>query len=445
MSLNQVKIVAENNVVDQDGNVIATFDGLKIKIFSNDTALEHDCLNIIYDKLLEKFLSSSNSDFSVARDGAFRWLGVVIGRLVAGEDYLNPKLMLFFDDKISQDIKTKFTDRAKRFVNYYFEETLKPLYALKDASNLEGTVKKIAQSIVKNYGILERKHVLLDMRSLEKADRIKLRQLGVKFGAYNLFIPILLKPLMVQELALLWKIFYNKTEVIGLEQLVTALLSGRTSQVVDKNIPMMSYKLSGYRVLGERAVRVDILERLADMIRPLLAWDGTPKNYIEGAYFDNSFFVTLPMMAVLGATSVDMQVILSELGYVSTIIDKRVVDETLVNYRSFNKCNPEPVGDLWKLEKCQLEQDELDNKKAEASINILLWKRSTVKFSNILQNSGKTNDTLPNKFTSKNKSSFIKKKDKNFNNKKIVKPTKPIDLNSPFAKLAILKDKRSSN
>ena len=32
------------------------------------------------------------------------------------------------------------------------------------------------------------------------------------------------------------------------------------------------YRTIGYRVCGERAVRVDILERLADLIRPALAW-----------------------------------------------------------------------------------------------------------------------------------------------------------------------------
>ena len=32
------------------------------------------------------------------------------------------------------------------------------------------------------------------------------------------------------------------------------------------------YKLAGFRFLGKRAVRIDILERLADLIRPLLQW-----------------------------------------------------------------------------------------------------------------------------------------------------------------------------
>ena len=48
--------------------------------------------------------------------------------------------------------------------------------------------------------------------------------------------------------------------------------SGRTSIAADKEIDRSLYRIAGYRVCGERAVRVDILERLADIIRPALAW-----------------------------------------------------------------------------------------------------------------------------------------------------------------------------
>ena len=41
---------------------------------------------------------------------------------------------------------------------------------------------------------------------------------------------------------------------------------------VNKDIDALLYRNAGYRVCGERAVRVDILERLADLIRPALAW-----------------------------------------------------------------------------------------------------------------------------------------------------------------------------
>ena len=46
--------------------------------------------------------------------------------------------------------------------------------------------------------------------------------------------------------------------------------SGRTSIAADMELAKVLYRTAGYRVCGERAVRVDILERLADTIRAAL-------------------------------------------------------------------------------------------------------------------------------------------------------------------------------
>ena len=41
-------------------------------------------------------------------------------------------------------------------------------------------------------------------------------------------------------------------------------------------MPEAFYRVSGFHVCGPRAVRLDMLERLADLIRPLLAWRAEP-------------------------------------------------------------------------------------------------------------------------------------------------------------------------
>ena len=61
-------------------------------------------------------------------------------------------------------------------------------------------------------------------------------------------------------------------EVKGLDDVPHLAASGRTSFVADKDVPKGLYRAAGFRVCGERAVRVDILERLADLIRPAIAY-----------------------------------------------------------------------------------------------------------------------------------------------------------------------------
>ena len=110
------------------------------------------------------------------------------------------------------------------------------------------------------------------MKSLDQDGRAALRRLGVRFGAYHIFVPALLKPAPAGLVTLLWALKNDGKDKPGFGDVVHALAAGRTSVVVDPAFDRAFYKLAGFRMLGRRAVRVDILERLADLIRPALSW-----------------------------------------------------------------------------------------------------------------------------------------------------------------------------
>ena len=100
-----------------------------------------------------------------------------------------------------------------------------------------------------------------------------LRKHGVRFGAYHVYMPLLLKPAPRGLAAQLWVLKHGgEAETHGFDELQRLAASGRTSFAADKDTPRPLYRTIGYRVCGERAVRVDILERLADSFRPALAW-----------------------------------------------------------------------------------------------------------------------------------------------------------------------------
>ena len=92
--------------------------------------------------------------------------------------------------------------------------------------------------------------------------------------------------------------------------------SGRTSFPVDKALHRDAYRVLGYRQCGERAVRVDILERLADLIRPALAWrESSPGEKPTGAFDGRGFVVTQAMTSLTGSAGEDFASILRALGY----------------------------------------------------------------------------------------------------------------------------------
>src|SRR5206468_12932408 len=92
--------------------------------------------------------------------------------------------------------------------------------------------------------------------------------------------------------------------------------TGRTSFPVIKALPRDAYRMLGYRQCGERAVRVDILERLADLIRPALAWrESSPGEKPTGAFDGRGFVVTQAMTSLTGSAGEDFASILRALGY----------------------------------------------------------------------------------------------------------------------------------
>ncbi|OZA00570.1 MAG: hypothetical protein B7X99_03635 [Rhizobiales bacterium 17-65-6] len=173
-----------------------------------------------------------------------------------------------------------------------------------------------ARKIVESLGVLERTKVGEEMKTLDQPARATLRGYGVRFGAHHIYLPALLKP-APRALALeLYALKHGGLAQKGLDELPALAASGRTSIPVDHEIQKGLYRAAGFRVCGERAVRVDILERLADLIRPALAWrPQSPGPKPPGAVDGRGFTVTVGMTSLAGCSGEDFASILRSLGY----------------------------------------------------------------------------------------------------------------------------------
>ena len=138
----------------------------------------------------------------------------------------------------------------------------------------------------------------------------------MRFGAYHIYFPGLLKPAARALASLLWAEKQDNVDMSALSGAQHLASSGRTSFPVDKALHRDAYRVLGYRQCGERAVRVDILERLADLIRPALAWRETsPGEKPTGAFDGRGFVVTQAMTSLTGSAGEDFASILRALGY----------------------------------------------------------------------------------------------------------------------------------
>lgn len=266
----------------------------------------------------EKLGKSENSDFVLTSEGAIRWRGEPVAKLVAGEDVLAPVVLLLADEHLTGTPRDTVQNRIDLWVRTQIETLLKPLADLKSGEGLEGLARGIGFRIVEGLGILERQDASDEIRQLDQDMRASLRKHGVRFGAYTIFVPALLKPAPSQLIAQLWALKHGALDMNGMTELPQLSASGRTSIPVDETIDKALYKVVGFRVCGSRAVRVDILERLADLIRPLIAWKpldaevSPPEGAIEQG---GGFMVTVAMTSLLGCAGEDFSAVLKSLGY----------------------------------------------------------------------------------------------------------------------------------
>jgi ATP-dependent RNA helicase SUPV3L1/SUV3 len=266
----------------------------------------------------DKLGRSENSDFVLTSDGAIRWRGEPVAKVVAGDEVLVPTVLLLADEHLTGPTRDTVQNRLDLWVKAQVDTLLKPLMDLKSGEGLEGLARGIAFRIVEGLGILERNAAADEIRQLDQDMRASLRKHGVRFGAYTIFVPALLKPAPSQLLAQLWALKHGSLDMNGMAELPQLSASGRTSIPVDESIDKALYMVVGFRVCGPRAVRVDILERLADLIRPLIAWKPLDAEVSppEGATEKGGgFMVTVAMTSLLGCAGEDFSAILKSLRY----------------------------------------------------------------------------------------------------------------------------------
>ncbi len=259
----------------------------------------------------------------LANDGLIRWGGEPVARLAPGHRPISPGFRLIADDTLPGPAREQIEARLAAWLKAHVEKLLGPLMQLEAGEGLTGAGRGIAFQIAEALGVLERGKVAAEVKGLDQEARGALRKLGVRFGAYHLYVPALLKPapraLAVQLFALSQNESQQAHEAGALADILHLAASGRTSIPVDKAAPRALYLAAGFRVFGERAIRVDILERLADLIRPAMAYrpgvtQGEPP---PGAADGEGFTVTNAMTSLVGVAGADFAAMLKALGYVS--------------------------------------------------------------------------------------------------------------------------------
>ncbi|MEQ1711244.1 MAG: DEAD/DEAH box helicase, partial [Hyphomicrobium sp.] len=256
--------------------------------------------------------------FKIQRNGRVIWRDEEIGRLEASEQPLKPRIVLLADEHISGPDREKVQARLDQWLVEIAADKLKPLIDLQKAEDIAGLARGIAFRLTESSGVLKREAVADEIKTLDQASRAQLRKYGVRFGAFNIFVPLLLKPAAAELLLAFWAVRNAAASGLDADQLPEPPRAGLTSVATDPAVPEPYYRAYGFHVCGPRAVRFDILERLADLIRPLLAFRSTAENALmppKGSTGDGGFTVTPEMMSILGCSPDELGHVLKALGF----------------------------------------------------------------------------------------------------------------------------------
>lgn len=318
-------MIASDGDVQVEGQHVGWLAGFRFTPDSTAEDLDGKAVRAAAQKALaaeiqrraEKLSLADDAAFVLDAEGAIRWTGEVVAKLSASDDILKPKIILLADEQLTGGAREIVEARLTKWFTDQIDKHLGSLLALRNGDGLEGIARGIGFRLAEELGAIDRREIAGDVKALEQEARATLRKHGVRFGAYALFVPQLLKPAPAGLLATLWALQNGGMDQPGLRELPQLNASGRTSIPVDESFDTRLYPIAGFRVCGRRAVRFDILERLADLIRPLVSFrvGQTQGEAPDGAAEGAGFTVTVEMTSLLGCAGDDFSEVLKSLGY----------------------------------------------------------------------------------------------------------------------------------
>ena len=125
-----------------------------------------------------------------------------------------------------------------------------------------GASAGLVHIFINNLGVIMKSEVMEQFKSIDHENRAKLRNIGIRFGYKTIYDPMLLKPEASKLRISLFNIFYASTKIK-----VFNPPPGLVTLDYDKHISKKQYLVAGFFVAGNRAIRIDMLERLFFMIK----------------------------------------------------------------------------------------------------------------------------------------------------------------------------------
>jgi ATP-dependent RNA helicase SUPV3L1/SUV3 len=260
--------------VDKDGTVrvegatVGRLDGFRFVPDAGDIAAVRTLLTAANRVLrseiaarARRLANEGDEAFTLDPVGRLQWQGGPVGRIVAGESVLAPRVEVLAGEFLDGEARERVRQRLQLFAKAEIERRLAPLFTVQSLT-LEGIARGLVFQLVDSLGFLPVADVGAALGGLDRQTRRALARAGVRFGTESIYLEPLLSAETARFRALLWAVRHGRT--------APAVPGGRRpgrTIAVDPDLPASFYVAIGRRVIGGWAFRADRLERLAAALR----------------------------------------------------------------------------------------------------------------------------------------------------------------------------------
>jgi ATP-dependent RNA helicase SUPV3L1/SUV3 len=328
----------ENDDITIEGEYAGRLDGLVVQRDPRLTgaatgaarrAVEHLVAQEIRNRA-HLIHAAEDKSFALDHGGVILWQGIALGHVSfavdnpSPEGLFNPSVVLRADETLNGPARQMVDTRLQKWVRDLLRQKLAPLARLFDVDALDGPARGLAFQLLEAGGSLPRHEIAPLLKQLQQSSRAGLRLCGVRFGAFNVFLPDLLRPAAAQHNAMAASLTAGRDPRADLHFLPRP---GITSARKTNDIPHRLYRAYGFHPFKSRVIRFDMLERLADLIRgastassdtETTSAEAAPNQEAEAINTSSNpagFQISDAMLSILGCSLADMDAILTELGY----------------------------------------------------------------------------------------------------------------------------------
>jgi len=256
--------VAADGAVTVEGHYVGRLSGARFEPAQGSSTLEDKALRAAAQRAvapevarrLGKLAAEPDTAFAVQPDGLVLWRGEATGQ-VSGGSPLAARVRLF-GDLGPEAARERAVRRLEAFVAAEAGRSLGALKRLESAvseGRLKGLARGVAYRLIEAGGVIDRRTARADVKALSQAERRALRSLGVRIGAFSIYLPSLLDARARQ-----FQVAFAGTHA-------WRPAHDRPSLLPSPSPSPRALAAHGLRAVGRYAVPVETLERLDELLR----------------------------------------------------------------------------------------------------------------------------------------------------------------------------------